>query len=222
MKRIEMELSSLQVDPRLTDLRPVNEYVVSKYRQAMRTGAEFPVLKVAKDGRVICGNHRYTAMLLEFGKEHKTKVEVHTLPDYAAELVLFASDNAAHGMPLDGFSRRRVAAEMAKHGKTPEEIARVFNVPAVAVEKWGGQTVVVRPCGKGRKKALPVKRGVPEGKEITAEQYEIHKRRDYAIPARHIARQLIRWMENGMIDKDDEGETAALIELRAALVANGY
>ncbi|MFA5634547.1 MAG: helix-turn-helix domain-containing protein [Anaerovoracaceae bacterium] len=221
MKTESMAVKDLVLSDRLLDLRRVDRVTVSRYRQNLREGAVFPPVKwCRKHGIVVGGNHRVTAMREEFGDDHATAVEVLECGDWAAVLEEFARDNSTHGLPLGGYARRRVALELIEAGRSAAEVARLFNVSARAVEQWGGHVVLV--FGTGRKKetptALPVKVGVPKGAApIQRAGYEVHRKREYGIPAIGLARQLTAWCRRGWVTFAGEGDREVFCELRDEL-----
>lgn len=215
-----MKLKDLKQSEELLELRPVNAVTVSRYRQAMRQGAEFPPLKVdTVHGIVVGGNHRMAAMLAEFGENHDVKVTKVKLETWADVLEEFAVDNAKHGMPLEGFSRRRTALALIEAGKPPEEVARLFDVSQGRLEQWGATTV--RVIGKrGKQTAKPVKHGVPQDATPVKEaEYQKHVRADKGVTVRHMAEQITSYAERGWLQLEDDKEKASLTRLRDALIA---
>jgi hypothetical protein len=165
------------------ELRSLDMFMVSRYRIAMRAGAVFPALIVDRQTReIISGYHRYHAALAEYGEDHLIDVEMRSFKDRAAQLVCMADENAKHGMPMDGITRRRMAIAMVEAGLATGEVARIMNVPEGHLAKWGEMTVVVK-----------------------------------GVEARHMAKQLTRWLNNDWINWQDERNVAAFDELKEAL-----
>ena len=74
---MKAKLSTLVVAEWAVELRSLDMFMVSRYRQAMRIGAQFPALIVDKQTReIISGNHRYTAALEEYGEDHLIDVTI--------------------------------------------------------------------------------------------------------------------------------------------------
>ena len=217
---MKAKLTSLVVADWALNLRPLDLFMVSRYRAAMRTGAKFPPLIVDKDTmEIISGNHRYHAALAEYGPLGEIEIAPRKFKNHVERLRCMAEENAKHGMPMDGITRRRVALAMIGEGMSGEEVADVLNVPVATLNKWGGMTVLV--IGKGGKggHAEPVKGGLDldRVKKMTAPQYEEHIGRDKGIEARHMAKQLTRWLVNDWINWEDERNVEAFADLRAAL-----
>ena len=216
MKTKKIKLGQLKFDEKLLALRPVNIFVVSEYRQAYRSGAHFPPIAIeAKTNRITSGNHRVTAMLKEFGPDYEIEVIV---KEYASEkdlLMEFVRENVSHGWRLDGISKKRLAIALSNQGATPEEMAILFNVPVKQLIHWGQETVAVIG-GNGQQEIMPAKQGMQLDKTVTREQYDEHQKRDLGIPPDKLADQLIRWLRNDWIERN-EVNLASLQTLYKAL-----
>ena len=215
---MQKKISALIIDERLTELRPINMFFVSRYRQAMRNGANFPPPIVEKGtGRVVSGKHRVSAYLEEFGADHQIDVVERKFKSESEVLRLFAEENSKHGNPLSGYSMKYITQRLLSLGDTPEEIASALNIPVKKVQDMGGMSVFV--IGNGKKEKKPIKHGLEHkaGSNITEADYTCHQRQDRGVPARNLATQLTRWIENDWIDKDDDATVTALRELHAAL-----
>jgi DNA-binding transcriptional regulator YiaG len=217
---MKAKLNTLTVADWAIGLRPIDMFMVSRYRQAMRIGAVFPALIVDKATReIISGNHRYTAAIAEYGDEHLMEIEQVAFKDRAAQLKCMAEENAKHGMPMDGITRRRMSLAMIDAGMTPEDVAAVMNVPVQTLNKWGEMTVMVIGRGGKPTRPEPVKGGLDleQVKRMTEPQYDTHIEHDKGVEARHMAQQLTRWLENDWINWSDERNVAAFDDLSAAL-----
>jgi SOS response regulatory protein OraA/RecX len=215
-----MEVGKLVFDDEILRIRPINDVFVSRYRQAMREGAKFPTVVIEKKtNKIISGNHRVNAYLQEYGIDHEIEVIEKVYKNRGDMIAEAARENATHGNPLDGISRKRFTIALSKYGYKPEQIASIFGVAVTRVEEWGGHTVCV--IGKnGSRTQEPVKRGFPleEVAEVTQKQYERHARVDGGCPAWQSSEQLIRWLDNGWISRDDKRSMDALKELNKAIV----
>jgi hypothetical protein len=204
MKRL-VEIGTLSINPKLIEMRPINLVFVSRYRQAYRTGAVFPPLIVeAGTNLVVSGNHRLTAMLAEFGPNHKTSVIFKKFSNELEILKEFAKENATHGNPMDGITRRRIAAALMNLGTPIEEVSKIFNVPIRSLDVWGKRFIAV--IGEnGTQHLEPVKRGFPASQTtITPKLYEEHKRADRGLKAEELIGQLLRWLKNHWVEPREE------------------
>lgn len=211
----EVKVSDLTIDEKLTRLRPVNEYFVSRYRQAYRAGKDMGEIIVDTKNRVVSGNHRVTAMVEEFGDDHRTIVTVKSYENEREVLEDFARHNSEHGNALSGASQRAISIELVKNGASKEEIAQLFGVSVKRVEHWSGMTVMVvgGKSGKSRQpQPMPAKRGIEPGTTMEHEQYETHWKQDRGISVVSQVDQLTRWIGNGWVK--DEKSINALNALR--------
>lgn len=203
MKRKATELT---IDENLTEMRPINAYFVSRYRQAMRNGAKFPAVIIEKGtNRIVSGNHRVTAYIQEFGDDVQIEVKEKEFASESELLRFFAEENSSHGNPLSGWSEKSIAQKLLELGDDPQEIGRVLNIPVSKVKKIGGLNVWV--IGSDDKKEMkPVKHGLEHmaGHTVQNKEYETHKNHDRGVPARQQVDQLIRWIDSGWIDWENE------------------
>jgi hypothetical protein len=216
-----MKLNEIQTSDEMLELRPLDAFTVSRYRQHVRTGVEFPPLILDADGLfVVSGNHRFAAYAAELVEDAEVAVELRKFATNRERLECMARENMSHGMPMDGITRRRVALALSIEGMSLAEIAQLFNVPERTIEKWGEHTVVVIGKGNGRNGTIkPVKAGpdLATGQKITQDQYTTHIKQDMGASFRQMAKQIIRWLDAGWVNLDDERNDAALEELRRAV-----
>lgn len=215
---MKVALKELKFSDRLTELRTIDPFTVSRYRIAMRAGAVFPRIVVNRETmEIVSGNHTATAMLGEYGEDHVIEVEAKTYRNDIEIIQDFARHNVGHGRPLDGWTQRKIAIALAEAGQSEQDIAKLLNVPVGHLQRWGDRTVIVIGRDKERK-VMPVKGGVcvPTGK-MTAKQYERHADADIGMSVAELASQLIERLENGWVDREDEREVALLEKLRGLL-----
>jgi hypothetical protein len=217
-----MKLKDIELSEAMLELRPLDAFTVSRYRQHVRTGVKFPPIVLDADGLYpVCGNHRTAAYRAELTDDADIEVIIVKFKSNRERLEYMARDNMAHGMPMDGITRRRVALALADEGMTTGEIAELFNVPERTLEKWGERTVCVIGKGQGRGGTIkPVKAGpdLETGQKVTPEQYETHIKCDMGASFRQMSKQIIRWLNAGWVNLDDERNEAALEALRVAVI----
>jgi len=218
---MKMRLSDIIVSEEMLELRPLDAFTVSRYRQHVRSGVEFPPLVLDKDGGfIVSGNHRYHAYVAELPDDATVEVQLVKFATRMERIEFMARENMAHGMPMDGITRRRVALALANEGMTTAEIARLFNVPERTLEKWGDRTVCVIGKGQGRGGTIKACKAGPDlepGQKVDAEEYEQHIKCDMGVSFRQMAKQIIRWLDAGWINLDDERNAAVFEELAAKL-----
>jgi hypothetical protein len=192
----------------------------------MRQGDQFPPILVDQDLRVISGNHRTQSYLEEFGPDHEIQVKVKTYTSEAERIEDAIKENAKHGNPLDGISRKKAIVTLSELGVDPERIAKLLNISVRRVEQMGEEVVLVRgfsATGTQAATPQPVKRGLSHmhGERVTKTAYADHMERDRGVSARHMANQLTRWINAGWVDLENEKTRQAIIELMQAIEAKG-
>jgi hypothetical protein len=219
---MKVKLSEIKLSESLSAMRFVDPFTVSRYRIAMRAGAKFPPITIdGKTREVVNGQHRFTAMLAEFGEDHEVDVIVKTYKSDADRIRAFAADNIANGRPMDSFTMDKITQALTDAGDSVEAIAALFNVTVGnlkhRMETWAGRRVMV--IGKDKKRTLmPVKAGgLGGGRPMTLARYEAHVRQDIGVTVAQLAHQLADRIEGGEYDAGDEQTAAALDRLRAAL-----
>ena len=204
MKTKKVKTGELRIDPKLVELRSINMVFVSRYRQAYRSEAPMPLIIVQEGtNRVVSGNHRLTALRLEYGNKHTIKVvEKH----YNTELEIledFTQENVTHGNAIDSFTRKKLMTALLEEGATPEKVSSLFNISVHRLTSIGdGMIIVEIKNGKGNKKSVskPAKHGFKPEHPITEAQYSIHANKDRGLNIVQQAGQLIRWMEGDLIE----------------------
>ena len=215
---MKLKIKNINQCEQILNIRPVNPVFVSRYRQSMRNGDQFPPLLIDQDNQVVSGNHRYQAYLDEFGPEHSVEVERRKYKDEASRVEDAVKDNAKHGNPLDGISRKRAILRLSELGKQSDSIAQLLGVSVKRVEEMAGQTVMV--IGGDRKRhPKPIKRGLSHiaGQSVSASQYQQHEKHDRGVNAVFMANQLTRWLKNDWVNIDDPKTYEALTHLQTAL-----
>lgn len=214
-------LADIVVDPTI-QVREVENFTVSTYAQAMKAGAKFPPVVLEQGtNRLVAGNHRYYAYKSVGTPETKIPCTYRTFKDEAEVIRFAAKDNAQHGRPLDTWDKKRIAMRLRQLGDDPELISEILGVTVSRVESWAEMAVIV--TGKKGKKQLrtpqPVKHGLEHmaGKEITAEVYEEHKKRDYGTTVKNLAAIITRHITDELIDVSDEKTIENLKALHTAL-----
>ena len=219
-----IKLKDLKRNKKFLELRKVNDVFVGRYRQAYREGAIFPLMIVdVKNNEIVSGNHRYAALLAEFGPDHVVKVLHKSYKNEKERLIEFARENASHGNPIGTFTKKLITSELLKMGATPEELSRIWNISVLRLENWMGvdnphNVVVITGTGKKQKTVVkPIKNKtyiLPEDKEITETVYKEHVRADMAVSVYNLCMQLIRHLKQDWINPNERG---VLRELNTAI-----
>lgn len=214
---MKKKISELEQSKHILEIRKVNPVFVSRYRQAMRKGDQFPPLIISEDNVIVSGNHRYEAYSAEYPEDHKIECEVREFENEAEMIATAIKENAKHGNPLDGISRKRAVLKLIELGKSEEDVANLLGCSVKRVMTMAGQHVIVR--GNGKK---PVKKGLEHlsGKTVSKKQYEEHNSRDRAMNVSSQCEQLIRWLDNGWVDMDEPENIEALKNLGESIDKN--
>jgi hypothetical protein len=200
---VKKKIGDLEIDPKLTELRHINMVFVSTYRQNYRSGAHFPPLVIQKGtNRVVSGNHRLTAMLMEFDVNHEIDVIEKKYKNEREVLEDFVRENATHGNALDQFSKKKLINALLKESCPVEEISRLFNIPVSRIEKLGDEVVTVNIGGVSEDR--PAKAGFVPGRIISVDEYMEHEKRDRGLSIGQQVEQLIRWLNKGLIVKNKQ------------------
>lgn len=215
MQTKKLRAKDLIIDPRLKEIRHINQVYVSRYRQNYRNGANFPPLIVDENTNiVVSGNHRLTAIIKEYGEDELVTVQLRKFNTEKARLKEFIKQNSTHGMPLDQFTKKKFILAYLEKGGTREEIASILNVPVKKIDDLGDGVLSVE-TGNGKTELKPKKRGLepPVNKKITEEQYRQHDGLDRGIPLKAQINQLLRWLRDDLIILNKKNYEA-LVELR--------
>ena len=217
----EFQLSELKPDEKLLSIRKVNKMIVSKYRQNYREGCVFPLMIIEQGTkRIVSGNHRYAAMLAEYGKEHKVTVIVKKYESEKDVLIDFAKENATHGYAIDGLPKKLLILELSKNGATNQEISKIFNISIRRIEELGSGMVNVIVGGSEEDGNIeieqrPVKRGFEPPRSISMKEYNDHRTRDCGLPLGQKTNELIRWLSGDLIIRN-EINTMKIEDLKTA------
>ena len=210
MKTINVKLGDLIIDKKLSELRKINTYFVSRYRQCYRNGVDMPLLivQVIKGNkyRIVSGNHRYEAMLAEFGPDYEISVIVQKFKNEREVLETFTRENMTHGNALDGYSIRKLCAALIGEGMLFEEAAKLFNTSVQKIESWGKNMIMVEHGKETSYK--PAKLGYIPEKAVSQKEYHRMDNHDIGRPVIAQANQLTSWITNHSFKMSDENINA--------------
>lgn len=218
IKTVKMKLSNILLDDELIENRHINQHTVKRYRSAMHFDGvqDFPLIVLNIDTKtIVSGNHRYTAMLQEYGKELEVEVKLNKYKNRREQIEHAVTENMKFGKMLDGFEAKRFRKWLYELNSPVERIAQLFNQTENAIKKELGTLKIVR-VGKRRKtktileqkngkdvteRREPVKRSIPNSvEEMTLTQWEEHKEKDIGVTVPLLAKQIIRHIKNDFID----------------------
>lgn len=204
----KFKLKDLHMDNNLISIRKVNPVFVSRYRQNYRNGAIFPPLVIdKKTNTIVSGNHRFTAMMQEFGEEYEANCIVKSYPSEREILIDFAKENTKHGNPIDGFTKKLLINELLLKNVTVEDVCRIFDISAKRVEQLGEGMVTVtigKTNSTPKLEVKPAKRGFEPPRPITQIEYSKHKNVDRGLGVGQLVQQLVRWLVGDLLKKDEK------------------
>lgn len=205
MKTKKVKIGKLKIDSKLAELRNIDKFFVSKYRQAYREGALMPLIIVQKGtNRPVSGNHRLTALLQEYGKGYEITVYEKDFKTELEVLMFFTRENAIHGNAIDGWTREKLRLALYAEGATAEQIARLFNISVKKVISLGDGIMVIIGSGKNKEIVFkPAKYGFNPEHPISYVDYIEHAKIDRGLTVHQQTEQLIRWMEKDLINCDE-------------------
>lgn len=204
-------LKTLPIDEVVEDYRlypraEVDGATVEQFREALRTGAKFPPIRVcSKSFRVIDGFHRKTA----YEREGATHVFC-ALEEVADDIDLFrraAAANASHGRrySVDDYA---TAVRLAKRlGLTREQISSDLFLPLDRIEK-------LERISAGRGAPAPLERNIPKAGGKPSKLVE--KSMD-TISQITWTTSLLRCLREGHVNEQSEELRSQLEELSTAL-----
>lgn len=208
---MKVKIMNLKIDEKLVKLRHVNPVFVSRYRQAYRNDAQLPLIVVQKGtNRIVSGNHRFSALKLEYGEDHEIEVIERVYKTELEILKEFTRENATHGNALDDFSKKKLTFALLEQGATPEDVASLFNISVRRVELLGEGLIQVDIGGEIIYK--PVKHGFEPEKIIKESEWDEHNGSDRGLTVVQQSTQLIRWLKKDLIAyKENNISTLAIL-----------
>jgi hypothetical protein len=215
MKR---KLKDLFLSDMLLNIRPLNNTTVNKYKRAMKSGHVFPPIHAQKKtGMILSGQMRYAAYLKVYADTHKIDcIDVPGVMSIADILEYFLQENIKHGEPLTSIQTACLIQELIKAGKTPDELAAITGLGISGVKQLNGQVVaVVLGSGKNKTVDLVSKKSFADlvrNKKITEEQYTYMRESVSAMPITAMARQIVKFMQNGWIKETDINDLILLYD----------
>ena len=136
METEKIVVTRLLFDETLYPREQVNATVVNRYADAMRAGAEFPPILVARKGWVILdGVKRWRASRKVHGDGYEIACLVVETADEKEMYLESIRANAAHGEQLTGFERRKCVLEGERRGISRKEMAEALGITPLAVDK---------------------------------------------------------------------------------------
>lgn len=213
-----LAVGELVEDLRLYPRTQVSGTNVTNLVAALEAGVTLPP-PIADEAskRIVDGFHRRQAYLRMFGPSYAIPVE---LRRYASEAEIYrdaVSLNAAHGLPLQSFEKRKVALRLRDEGVDDRAIAVVLHTTPDRIEKICLRVATVTQ-DNGSVRLEPLKRPLFhfQGLAMTEQQAKVHKSApgtSYLL----IVQQLRDALRHNMVDGQDRVLMETLRELAVEL-----
>ena len=191
-----------------------------QYAMAMKAGAEFPAIEVAKiDGKyhLLDGRHRLEALKMN-GEKH-VQAMINTSVKTFDKLFLEAINrNVVHGRPFSVQEKTNIALRLQKMKFKNLEISRIIQVPIEKFEKFVATRITTDVKGKPipLKKTVRHKASMPVEESFEDVQDEIHAGTSQIV----LLDDFITLLENNLLDtknKDVMKRVEKIISLVFAL-----
>ncbi len=181
-----MKIKDIVTDSKLYPRSHTNHYTSSRYYNALRAGAIFPPISVAKKGGkyiLIDGAHRIEA--LKGIKEQFVQAEIYEgLTD--EEIYLKSIElNSAHGKPFETFEVVEIARRLREEfHMSSEQVSEIIRIPADEIDNFvakrmtrivgtGEAVVLKKPLYDFAGVSLPSDTKIPEGQKSLDGQAQI-------------------------------------------------
>lgn len=170
-----------------------------KYSQAMKSGAKFPPIEVAKLRRtyyLVDGRHRYEAYKLN--KEQHVQVVINPKIKSFNDLYIVAiRRNIGHGLPLSAHDITNIVIRLKDMKLDLGEISHIINMPINKLEPYIAKSITNTVSGEKIALKAPLKHLA--GQEVSDEVGEIQK--DFTVYSQlSLLEQLIDLLENELIN----------------------
>lgn len=133
----KMRVGDLIIPAWSLDYRGICEVTLSEYRQAIRTGSEFPMPIVdTETHEVISGRHIVTAYQQELGEDHRLAVSLQSFSSLVDKLCCMVRENVKHGLRMSGKTKHAIAATLRQLSVPIQDIADLFCLPVSTIHRW--------------------------------------------------------------------------------------
>ena len=206
----------------LKEIRPLDEHMVSRFRQSLKSGTVLPPIdvEIMKPGpySVVAGYHRLEAHRWKGGPQ-TIEVNVLSFKTQADRLLHVIKTNVEHGVAMPGIMRTKLRDALRKLGVTDSKIAAAFQVEEIEMAEWG----TYRSVGKaGHVDVFKPGPYIPAGSVVSKADHAEHMDADIGVKIYVLADQLTRWLQKRWYDKSDAKTCQSLRTLRVELVRRGF
>lgn len=156
--KIKMKLSELKKSEDF-QLRKTSLHVVSGYKEAYKSGAQFPLITVDQNNVVIAGYHRLTAMIGAYGEDSKVYVNLKEFDSDKERMIYAVGENSKHGLPLSSFDRKNCYHALNKYSVAIKEICDLLSVKEDRLKDWDETSCIVINPKTQEQERKPLKNG---------------------------------------------------------------
>lgn len=211
------KLKNLNISPELEEIRGLDWKTVYRYSQNMEEGCEFPPITFDTEYNVIVdGMYRKKAYDTVYSPETSITVNTIKCSSWDDLVYTFGKLNSQNAKPLSAYSCKKIVTILSQYNWTKTQIAQLFNVPVIQIDRWSGEHIVQIGSNIIQK---PVKGGIKRKNKppITEENYIKHDKHHKGEPTITLVDQLIDYINNNWIDLENEKEVQKLQELHKKL-----
>ena len=177
-----VKVDEIKLDKRLYPRDNTDYYTVSRYAEALKTGADFPPITVAEfEGKkiIIDGMHRLKA----HAEAKKPCIQAKVLIGYSLKELYKESviANIGHGRPFSHEEVKKIAATLKDMSYTLNEITQIVHVPLDKISRF--TTTSLRRVGENKllERFMKSSQNRPEQKSTTGRPTRFHEKVDEII-----------------------------------------
>lgn len=205
---MQIALEKIVIDETIYPRTSLDQFHISRLRQALAMGAVFPPLVVeATTLRLVDGRNR-----LEAYRQAGIKTTDTIEKTYTSDADLFADAvrlNTEHGKPLDHFEIRSAVAKLAAFGFTRERISEAVRVPPERVDQIR-KGFAHAPTGE----AMALKGGLSHMRGGALTERQVTVNRSYGgAKGVFYANQIVQLLENDLWPRESDAFAEAMDHL---------
>lgn len=199
-------------------IRKINKQIVGEWVNKMKLGIQFPPMLIdGKSKKLIDGFHRIRAYQQALKVDDEVSVIMKDYKD-EGEMILDAySENNKHGFSMSTFDNKKGLYRLRGLGISENIIQITLGISNIKIKKWDRENVIV--IVDNEKVTMPIKKGNEHlyGQEISKEVYEDMDQTYSGWNVTFHVNQILKRINDGTIDKNNEEQNMALAELRDAI-----
>jgi ParB-like chromosome segregation protein Spo0J len=215
----KMQAAQLVEDFRLYPRSQVDGSHVQRLSEALLAGETLPPIIVDESGRIIDGFHRRRAVMRAYGDEAEIEVEVRHYANERERYLDALRLNARHGKGITGAELTGAILKSEQFKLEPKVVASALGITTDRISIILQTKVAhIKQAVTAHGAKVPPKRSVHHlaGKTLTRSQAEAMDMLP-GQPQSLLIRQIIKLIETGSLDLENEKVSSELIRLRELL-----